>query len=145
MVGGGFGLLRGLRVFGDLAPNSASLETLEARVDTIHIALARLSGQTEQLQLKLQQVVTRDELSETIERVFGRLERGVDARFEHQTRSVEALRLMVGETDELLQRVLEGLESIKAENGGQADIHPEDASQEIPRILRRNVTNAWPK
>jgi hypothetical protein len=115
VVGAGFGLLRGLRALGTVTRNSAGLEMIEARVDTIHVAVARLADQTELLQSKLDRMVTKDELSQTLDVVFGRSERGVDARFEHQTRSVEALRLMIGQTDELLQRVLDGLESMKAE------------------------------
>ena len=99
----------------NMTRNAAGLETLEARVDTINMAVARLAGQTEQLQSKLDLMVTKDELTHTLDEVFGRLERGVDARFEHQARSVEALRMMIGQTDELLQRVLDGLESMKDE------------------------------
>jgi len=106
-------------VLGSVTQNTAGLEILEARVDTIHLAVARLADQTEQLLLKLDQRVTRDELSETLDRALGGLERGVDARFEHQSRSVEALRTMVGQTDELLQRVLDGLESAKAERDSE--------------------------
>ena len=115
VVGAGFGLLRSLRVLGNITSNAAGLETLEARVDTINVAVARLAGQTEELQSKLDRMVTKDELTHTLDEVFGRIERGVDARFEHQTRSVEALRMMIGQTDELLQRVLDGLESMKTE------------------------------
>jgi hypothetical protein len=115
VVGAGYGLLRGLRVLGNVTRDSAGLEMIEARVDTIHVAVARLADQTEQLQSRMALMVTRDELSQALDGVFGRIERGVDARFEHQTRSVEALRMMIGQTDELLQRVLDGLESMKAE------------------------------
>lgn len=88
---------------------------IEARVDTLNVAVARLADQTEQLQSKLDRMVTKDELSQTLDVVFGRMERGVDARFVHQARSVEALRTMVAQTDELLQRVLDGLESMKTD------------------------------
>lgn len=113
-VGAGFGLLRSLRVLGNVHRNEAGLSPLQARVDTIDVAVARLADQMEQLQIKLDQTVTKDELGEKLDQVFGQLERGVDARFEHQTRSVEALRMMIGQTDELLQRVLDGLESMTA-------------------------------
>jgi hypothetical protein len=122
VIGAGFGLLRSLRAIGSITQNAAGLETLEARVDTINVAVARLAAQMEQVQFKFDQTVGRDELSQTLDGVFGRLERGVDARFEHQTRSVEALRMMVGQTDELLQRVLDGLESMKSENGAEWDL-----------------------
>jgi len=124
-IGAGYGLLRSLRMLGNITQNAAGLETLEARVDTINVAVARLAHQTEQLQEKFDHVVTKDELAQTLDRVFGPLERGVDARFEHQTRSVEALRMMVGQTDELLQRVLDGLESIKTESAMENDEHGE--------------------
>lgn len=116
VIGAGYGLLRSLRVLGDVMQNSTALESLEARVDTMQLAVARLADQTEQLQLRLQQTATKDELTETLNRVFGRMEREVEARFEHQSRSVEALRTMIGQTDELLQKVLDGLESMRAES-----------------------------
>jgi uncharacterized coiled-coil DUF342 family protein len=121
VAGAAFGLMRGLRVLGNINHTSAGLEMIEARVDTIHVAVARLANQTEQLQSKLDRTVTKDELSQTLDELFGRIEQGVDARFEHQTRSVQALRMMIGQTDELLQRVLDGLESMKDEADGEQD------------------------
>lgn len=89
-------------------------------MDTLHVAMAGLAGQTEQIGSRVDQtvnrMVTKDEIQQTLERVFGRVQDEVDARFEHQARSVEALRTMVGQTDELLQRVLDGIESLKAES-----------------------------
>jgi hypothetical protein len=124
VVGAVYGLLRGLRALGDVTRNTAGMETLQARFDTIHLAVARLAEQTEHLETKVDRMVTKDELSQTLDRVFGQLEREVDARFEHQNRSAEALRMMVGQTDGLLQRVLDSLESMKtedeAEDGGKA-------------------------
>ena len=116
VVGTGFGLLRSLRLLGNMAGQAAGLQNLEARVDTIHMAMARLADQTAQTQTRLEQMVTKDEIRETLERVFGRVEQEVEARFEHQAKSVEALRTMVGQTDELLQRVLDGLESLKMDS-----------------------------
>ncbi|HEX4274342.1 MAG TPA: hypothetical protein VHZ74_03255 [Bryobacteraceae bacterium] len=123
LVGGAFGLFRSLRILDNLAENArtatenaAVLETLGARIDTVHLAVARLGAQSDQLQLKMDQMVTKEELDQTLNRVFGRLQSGVDVRFEHQSRAVEALRMMVGQTDELLQRVLDGLELMKTED-----------------------------
>jgi hypothetical protein len=115
-VGTGFGLLQGLRVLDNLTRNGAGLGTLEARIDTLHLAIAGLASQAEQFQVRLDRAVTKEELTATLDRVFGPLERAVDARFERQGRSVDALREMVGQTDALLQRVLDGLESMNAEN-----------------------------
>src|SRR6185437_8280286 len=112
VLGAGFGLLRSLRVLGSDAQSAAGIATLSARVDTVNVAVARLADQTEQIQVTLHQTVTRNELTQTLDRVFGQLEQGIEVRLEHQTRSVEALRTMIGQTDELLQRVLDGLESM---------------------------------
>ena len=38
VVGAGIGLLRGLRVLGSITRDSADLEMIEARVDTINVA-----------------------------------------------------------------------------------------------------------
>lgn len=120
VIGAGFGLLRSLKLLGNIAGQAGTIGKLEARVDTLNVALARLASQGEQMQARLDQVagasVTKDELQQTLERVFGRLEDEVEARFEHQARSVDALRAMVGQTDELLQRVLDGLESLKVDS-----------------------------
>ncbi len=112
-VGASFGLFRGLRAPGGVKEKSAELEVVKARIDALNLAVARLSDQAEQFHTRLENAVTRDDLSQTLDRVFGRVEVEVAARFEHQTRSVEALRLMIGQTDELLQKVLDGLESIR--------------------------------
>ena len=120
VIGAGFGLLRSLKLLGNIAGQAAALESIEARVDTLHLTVARLASQTERSQNRLDQLATRmitkDEIQQTLERVFGRVEAEVEARFEHQARSVEALRTMVGQTDELLQRVLDGLESLKVDS-----------------------------
>jgi hypothetical protein len=111
-VGAGFGLFRGLRALGGITDNS-DLALVKARIDAINLAVAQLGERAEQFHAQLERSVTREELSQTLDRTFVRLESDVDARLEHQTRSVEALRLMVGQTDELLQKVLDGLESIR--------------------------------
>ena len=117
VAGAGFGLLRGLRVLGNINRNAARLGTIQARIDTIQVAVARLAEQNERIQVKLDQRVTRDDMTETIDRVFRQLEQSVETRLEHQNRSTEALRIMVGQTDELLQRVLDGLEAVKRSGG----------------------------
>jgi len=59
--------------------------------------------------------VMRDELSEALDRAFGQLKSGVDARFEQEARSVQALHAMIGQTDDLLRRVLDRIESVGRE------------------------------
>jgi phage shock protein A len=120
VIGAGFGLLRSLKLLGNITSHARTMGNLEAQVDTLHLAMARLAGQTEQFERRLgqmgAQMVTKEEINQTLERVFGRVEDEVEARFEHQARSVEALRTMVGQTDELLQRVLDGLKSLREES-----------------------------
>jgi len=119
-AGAGLGLLHSLRIIGNLSQSAARMGTLEARVDTLHVAVARLADQTQSLQCKVDERVTKAEVNQAIRHAFDRLERGVDDRFDRQTRSVEALRLMVGQTDELLQRVLDGLQAFQQDAAGPA-------------------------
>ena len=111
-AGAGFGLVRGLRVL-DTGANAADLESARARIDALDLALARLGKRIEETKARMDRAVTQDDLAQTVDRVYGKLETDIDARFERQNRSVEALRLMVGQTDQLLQKVLDGLESMR--------------------------------
>lgn len=110
-AGAGIGLLRGLRSL-NAAADRADLSVLTARIDSLSLAVARLSDQSDRLSARQADFVTPTELAATLDRVFGKLTGEVDDRFERQTRSVEALHLMVGQTDELLQKVLDGLDAI---------------------------------
>jgi hypothetical protein len=103
--------LRGLRSL-NAAADRADLSVLTARIDSLSLAVARLSDQSDRLSARQADFVTPTELAATLDRVFGKLTGEVDDRFERQTRSVEALHLMVGQTDELLQKVLDGLDAI---------------------------------
>jgi hypothetical protein len=111
-AGAGFGLVRGLRALTS-ATERADLSVVSARIDALSLAVARLGEQSEQLSARQEASVTRNELAETLDRVFGKLTSDVDERLERQTRSVEALHLMVGQTDEMLQKVLDGLERLE--------------------------------
>jgi hypothetical protein len=111
-AGAGIGLVRGLRGLNSAA-DRANLSVVNARIDALSLAVARLGDQAEQLNQRQDASVTRTELAETLDRVFGKLTNDVDERFERQTRSVEALHLMIGQTDELLQKVLDGLEAME--------------------------------
>jgi hypothetical protein len=113
-AGVGIGLVRGLRGMSSAA-DRADLSVINARIDALSLAVARLGDQSELLSARQEASVTRTELAETLDRVFGKFRSTVDERFERQIRSVEALHLMVGQTDELLQKVLDGLEAIKKE------------------------------
>ena len=109
-AGATIGLVRGLRELSSTGEQDG-LSVVNARIDALNLAVARLRDQSEELRTHQEASVTRTELAETLDRVFGKLTTDVDERFERQSRSVEALHLMVGQTDELLQKVLDGLEA----------------------------------
>ncbi len=115
-AGAGFGLMQSLRILAnigrDIGQTATSIQRLDARVDTLDVAVARLAEQIERLNADSNQRVTREELKDRMDRMFHQMDSRIEERFERQTTSVEALRLMVAQTDELLQRVLEGLEAL---------------------------------
>jgi hypothetical protein len=111
-AGAGFGLMRSLRALNSAA-DPADLSVVNARIDALSLALAHLRDQSDQLSARQEDSVTRTEVAETLDRVFQKLTSDVDDRFERQTRSAEALHFMVGQTDELLQKVLDGLEAMR--------------------------------
>jgi hypothetical protein len=99
VAGAGFGLLEALSCLG-VSTAGESSQAIENRLDAI-----------ENEMLKMQTgVVTHDELSRCAEATLRQMETLMETRFEYQTRSIEALRVMIGQTDELLQRVLDGLD-----------------------------------
>ena len=105
--------MRALRDVNSRAFDKAQMDLHKARIDALDLAVAHLRDRADHTDSALQQALTKEYLSHTLDQVFGRLEKDVDARFERQARSVEALRVMVGQTDELLQKVLDGLDSIR--------------------------------
>jgi 23S rRNA G2069 N7-methylase RlmK/C1962 C5-methylase RlmI len=115
MAGAGFGLMKSLRILANIGAgigqNAAKMERFEARVDILDVAVSRLAHQQKELQATVDQRVTREELNERWDRCLRELDRGVEERFNGQAKSIEALRLMVSQTDELLQKVLDRLET----------------------------------
>ncbi len=55
--------------------------------------------------------VTRAEQNAAMEQLASRMEAEIERRFEAQNRSVQSLRTMIARTDELLERVIESIES----------------------------------
>ena len=97
IAGAGFGLLEALAVTGTSERGSDDLQAIENRLNEVETRISR--------------AITEEELSRSAKNTLDRLEERIDVRFEHQSRSIEALRVMIGQTDELLQRVLDGLEN----------------------------------
>jgi 23S rRNA G2069 N7-methylase RlmK/C1962 C5-methylase RlmI len=107
--------MKSLRILANIGAgigqNAAKMERFEARVDILDVAVSRLAHQQKELQATVDQRVTREELNERWDRCLRELDRGVEERFNGQAKSIEALRLMVSQTDELLQKVLDRLET----------------------------------
>jgi hypothetical protein len=88
---------------------------LEERIDDLQLQIRGLRARDEQLQTGLERAIRPEDLSAALDKALGRVQRGIDVRFEDQVRSVEALRAMVGHTDELLERLLDRLESMRSD------------------------------
>ena len=115
MVGAGFGLVRGLRLLDGLADHSPEIQALGERLDGMETQITALHARDDQLQVRMDRAATKDELSAALDKALEDVQNQVDARFDDQMRSVEALRTMVVQTDELLERVLDRLESMRSD------------------------------
>jgi alkanesulfonate monooxygenase SsuD/methylene tetrahydromethanopterin reductase-like flavin-dependent oxidoreductase (luciferase family) len=119
LAGAGFGLIRGLRLLDGLKDNSEAVRAVEERLDAIQAQIQALQDTDERLRTRLESAVTtsvtRDDLAAALDKSFARVQREVDARFADEARSLEALRAMVGQTDELLERLLDRLETMRSE------------------------------
>ena len=116
MAGVGIGFFHALRMLAEegaagTAMGPPNLDAVDHRLAAMELNLAKICQRTTLIEEKLEQTTSPGQLSLAIDQAFLRLEEAFDARFESQARSVEALRLMVRETDRLLERVLEGLDA----------------------------------
>jgi len=110
LVGIGYGLFRGLRAFGGVAAQASRVHDMETRLEGVEQAIARLSGANRPpWSTERSDWVDRRELAEAIDRATARIDRQLEARFEKQSRAIGSLRAMIGQTDILLERVLDGL------------------------------------
>ena len=99
------------------------LEGMEARLEGMEERLIRMEKGLEGLLAPLERQashaaggsaehhVTRAELNAAMDGLSSRLETDIERRFEVQNRSVQALRTMIARTDELLEQVIENIES----------------------------------
>lgn len=141
VTGVGYGVMRALEVFeADFQPrNTQNDDATVKRLDDVEERLLRLEKRLEALALPIPAqspddvLVTRQEMNAATERVSaafkleserlsgalksdmerlsGALDSDIERRFEVQNRSVQSLRTMVARTDELLEQVLESIES----------------------------------
>jgi hypothetical protein len=135
-MGVGYGVAAALDIFGpdDQAVHPAPPETGTGTNRTAEATIKRFDGLQERL-TRLEKAidaltapvdhptghgsprssehfVTRAELSAAMERFAGTLDTDLQRRFDIQNRSVQSLRTMVARTDELLEQVLESIESV---------------------------------
>lgn len=82
---------------------------MEKRIEVLIAPLERLTSRT----AGGDNFVTKAELHSTMEQLSRRLEEETDRRFEVQDRSVQSLRTMMARTDELLEQVIENIESLR--------------------------------
>jgi hypothetical protein len=82
---------------------------MEKRIEVLIAPLERLTSRT----AGLDNFVTKAEFNSTMEQFSRRLEEETDRRFEVQDRSVQSLRTMMARTDELLEQVIENIESLR--------------------------------
>jgi hypothetical protein len=115
LAGAGFGLLRGLRLLEGLTDHADAVRAIEERLDAMQSQIHALQSSGEIHGARLESAVSADDLSAALDKAFLRVQSEIDARFEDQARSVEALRAMVGQTDELLERLLDRLEAMRSE------------------------------
>ncbi len=114
VAGVGIGILRGRGSFPVAAgAGQAQLAELEGNYRALAESVRSLEDRTTLLESVQGDVVTHSQLDSAIELAFAPLCRDLDRRFQQQAESVEALRAMVSRTDELLDRVLENLESME--------------------------------
>ncbi len=107
VTGVGYGVLIAMD---DMRDNS---QTNAAGDDSAQHVLARLSRIEERL-LHLEtgiDWVSRAEMEAAIEQLSGSMASDLDCRFDVQNQSVQSLRTMIARTDELLEQVIENIES----------------------------------
>jgi uncharacterized coiled-coil protein SlyX len=121
LTGAFIGFVEGLRLcgFGDRAVPPSSVPSTDV-TDRLENRIAALEGRFQELEGRSAQAVTQDELRESVLRATTGLEELFENRFAHQERAAEALKSMIAETDQMLERVLEGLDML-AESRGKAE------------------------
>ena len=116
VAGLAFGLARTVAALFPGVTVQKRLNTIEDRLNSVGRAVTKLEARTDSVEASVSEFVNRPQLEAAIEQAFLPLAREVDRRFVQQSDSVDALRKMVGRTDELLGRVLEHLESMEHRN-----------------------------
>jgi hypothetical protein len=90
-------------------PAEERLIRMEKRIEVLIAPLERLTSWS----ASIDNFVTKAELNSAMEQLSRRMEEEMDRRFQVQDRSVQSLRTMMARTDELLEQVIENIESLR--------------------------------
>ncbi len=92
---------------------------LSPRYSTLQKRVASLEALVEAHDAKLRNVPTTEQIVEAMDQVFERGAAALHARFAEQTRALENLQAVVGQTDELLEKILDSIYSLQPESPTQ--------------------------
>ena len=131
-AGVGYGLLRGLRALEH--PPAEPRVGFEARLDELERVVIRLEQGARRTADTRPQAgfVTHEELAATIDRANAGMRSELERKFETQNLAVGSLRAMISQTDVLLQKVLERLESSR-----QIEHSARFSDEHEPRLVHR--------
>lgn len=121
---GGFAAGALVRRFqGDTAPSQRSLDRAtrewKAQARAHDRRLALLENRTEAHEARLKELPSTAEIVSTMDDLLDKAMSGLDERLTAQAQSIETLRMTVSQTDELLERVLESLDTLHDEDRAQ--------------------------
>ena len=101
----------------DLKAALANLETrIQARESADAARFAQVESRLEEHSAKLADVPSTSQIVAAMEQLLSRTMASLDDRLTAQARSIEILKSTVSQTDSLLERVLESLDSLQAYN-----------------------------
>lgn len=75
--------------------------------------IARLEARSAAHEAKLQEVPSTPQIVSAMDELLGKAMSGLESRLTAQARSIETLQMTVSQTDELLERVLESLDTLR--------------------------------
>jgi chromosome segregation ATPase len=101
----------------DAAAPRRSLDRLsrewKAQVRAHDYRISRLEARSEAHEAKLAEVPSTAQIVSAMDELLGKAMSGLDGRLTAQARSIETLQTTVSQTDELLERVLESLDTLR--------------------------------
>jgi uncharacterized coiled-coil protein SlyX len=101
----------------DAAAPRRSLDRLsrewKAQVRAHDYRLSRLEARTEEHEAKLKAAPSTAQIVSAMDELLGKAMSGLEGRLTAQAQSIEALQMTVAQTDDLLERVLESLDTLR--------------------------------